>query len=278
MWKGSISFMRRKPLGAAGAVIILVMVILALAAPLIAGDPTAWSLRENFQGSSWKYWLGTNDVGQDLWAQIVNGARISLYVGILSVAFGSGSGGLIGLMSAYYGGKVDIAIQRLMDAVMSIPTLILALAIMASLGGSVNNVVLAIGIVQIPRANRIVRSQAMAVKQSEFALAARSIGAGDVRIMLQHIMPQCVAPWLIIASAGLGTAIISEASLSFLGMGVPPTTPTWGGMLSQRGREYFVLAPQMAIYPGIAISLAVYGFNLFGDALRDVLDPRLRGT
>jgi peptide/nickel transport system permease protein len=278
MWKGTFSFMRKKPLGAAGAVIILVMVILALAAPIIAGDPTAWSLRENFQGSSWKYWLGTNDVGQDLWAQIVNGARISLYVGILSVAFGSGSGGLIGLMSAYYGGKVDIGIQRLMDAVMSIPTLILALAIMASLGGSVNNVVLAIGIVQIPRANRIVRSQAMAVKQSEFALAARSIGAGDVRIMLQHIMPQCIAPWLIIASAGLGTAIISEASLSFLGMGVPPTTPTWGGMLSQRGREYFVLAPQMAIYPGIAISLAVYGFNLFGDALRDVLDPRLRGT
>lgn len=278
MLKGSIGFMRRKPLGAAGAFIILIMVLLAVSAPLIAGDPTEWHLRDNFQGSSSQYWLGTNDVGQDLWAQIVNGARISLYVGILSVAFGSGTGGLIGLASAYYGGKVDIAIQRLMDSLMSIPTLILALAIMASLGGSVNNVVLAIGIVQIPRANRIVRSQAMAVKESEFALAARSIGAGDVRIMLQHIMPQCIAPWLIIASAGLGTAIISEASLSFLGMGVPPTTPTWGGMLSQRGREYFVLAPQMAIYPGLAISLAVYGFNLFGDALRDVLDPRLRGT
>jgi peptide/nickel transport system permease protein len=278
MIKTTIGFMRKKPLGAAGAVIIMLMVLMALTAPWIAGDPTDWHLRENFQGSSWKYLMGTNDVGQDLWAQIVNGARVSLYVGLLSVAFGSGSGGVIGLVSAYYGGKVDIIIQRLMDALMSIPTLILALAIMASLGGSVNNVVLAIGIVQIPRANRIVRSQAMAVKQSEFALAARSIGATDVRIMFQHIMPQCVAPWLIIASAGLGTAIISEASLSFLGMGVPPTVPTWGGMLSQRGREYFVLAPQMAIYPGIAISLAVYGFNLFGDALRDVLDPRLRGS
>ena len=278
MWKGTVTFMRRKPLGAAGAVIILAMVLLALSAPLIAGDATAWNLSDNFQGSSLKYWLGTNDLGQDLWAQIVNGARISLYVGILSVAFGSGSGGILGLVSAYYGGKTDITIQRIMDALMSIPTLILALAIMAALGGSVNNVVLAIGIVQIPRANRIVRSQAMAVKESEFALAARSIGAGDIRIMAQHIMPQCIAPWLIIASAGLGTAIISEASLSFLGMGVPPTTPTWGGMLSQRGREYFALAPQMAIWPGIAISLAVYGFNLFGDALRDVLDPRLRGT
>jgi peptide/nickel transport system permease protein len=278
MWKGTVTFMRRKPLGAAGAIIILAMVLLALSAPVIAGDATAWNLSDNFQGSSMKYWLGTNDLGQDLWAQIVNGARISLYVGILSVAFGSGSGGILGLVSAYYGGKTDITIQRIMDALMSIPTLILALAIMAALGGSVNNVVLAIGVVQIPRANRIVRSQAMAVKESEFALAARSIGAGDIRIMAQHIMPQCIAPWLIIASAGLGTAIISEASLSFLGMGVPPTTPTWGGMLSQRGREYFALAPQMAIWPGIAISLAVYGFNLFGDALRDVLDPRLRGT
>ena len=278
IWKGTIGFMRRKPLGAAGAVIILVMILLAVTAPVIAGDPTAWNLSENFQGSSTKHLLGTNDLGQDIWAQIVTGARISLYVGIASVALGSGTGGVLGLVSAYYGGKVDIIIQRIMDALMAIPTLILALAIMAALGGSVNNVVLAIGIVQIPRANRIVRSQAMAVKESEFALAARSIGAGDIRIMAQHIMPQCIAPWLIIASAGLGTAIIAEASLSFLGMGVPPTTPTWGGMLSQRGREYFVLAPQMAIYPGIAISLAVYGFNLFGDALRDVLDPRLRGT
>ena len=278
MYKGTVSFLKRKPLGAAGALIILFMIMLALAAPLIAGDPNEWNLSDNFLAPSGQYWMGTNDVGQDIWAQIVNGARISLYVGILSVAFGSGSGGILGLASAYYGGKVDVVMQRIMDALMSIPTLILALAIMAALGGSVNNVVLAIGIVQIPRANRIVRSQALAVKESEFALAARSIGAGDMRIMLQHIMPQCVAPWLIIASAGLGTAIISEASLSFLGMGVPPTTPTWGGMLSQRGREYFALAPQMAIFPGIAISLAVYGFNLFGDALRDVLDPRLRGT
>ena len=276
--KGTIGFMRKKPLGAAGAVIILGMVMLALLAPVIAGDATAWNLSENFEGSSTRHLMGTNDLGQDIWAQIVTGARISLYVGIASVALGSGTGGVLGLVSAYYGGKVDITIQRIMDALMSIPTLILALAIMAALGGSVNNVVLAIGVVQIPRANRIVRSQAMAVKESEFALAARSIGANDVRIMAQHIMPQCIAPWLIIASAGLGTAIISEASLSFLGMGVPPTTPTWGGMLSQRGREYFALAPQMAIYPGIAISLAVYGFNLFGDALRDVLDPRLRGT
>ncbi|MFH1560139.1 MAG: ABC transporter permease [Chloroflexota bacterium] len=278
LWKGVIGFLVKKPLGAAGAIIILVMISLALSAPIITEDPMAWNLSENYQGSSTKHLLGTNDVGQDIWAQVVHGARISLYVGILAVAFGSGTGGAFGLISAFYGGKVDIIIQRIMDAFMSIPTLILALAIMAALGGSVNNVVLAVGIVQIPRANRIVRSQAMSVKQSEFVMAARSIGANDVRIMIYHMFPQCIAPWLIIASAGLGTAIIAEASLSFLGMGVPPMTPTWGGMLSQRGREYFALAPQMAIWPGVAISLAVYGFNLFGDAIRDVMDPRLRGT
>ena len=278
MVKGTVTFCKRKPLGAIGAFIILIMVVLAVLSPWIAADPMDWNLRDKFQSPNAEYWLGTNDVGQDLWAQIVHGARISLYVGLLSVAYGSGIGGVVGLISAYYGGKTDVIIQRVMDAMMAIPTLVLALAIMAALGGSVNNVVIAIGAVQIPRANRIVRSQALAVRESEFALAARSIGATDMRIMFQHIMPQCMAPWLIIATAALGTAIISEASLSFLGMGVPPTTPTWGGMLSQRGREYFVLAPQMAIFPGVAISMAVYGFNLFGDAIRDVLDPRLRGS
>ena len=278
MASGTLNFCKRKPLGAVGGFIILIMVFLAVTSPWIAEDPMAWNLRDKFLAPNAQYWLGTNDVGQDLWAQIVHGARISLYVGLLSVAYGSGIGGVIGLVSAYYGGKTDVIIQRIMDAMMAIPTLVLALAIMAALGGSVNNVVIAIGAVQIPRANRIVRSQALAVRESEYALAARSIGATDMRIMFQHIMPQCMAPWLIIATAALGTAIISEASLSFLGMGVPPTTPTWGGMLSQRGREYFVLAPQMAIFPGVAISMAVYGFNLFGDAIRDVLDPRLRGS
>jgi len=278
MWRGTLSFSKRKPLGAFGAMIVLAMIFASIAAPWISGDPTDWNLRRGLEGPSWDYLLGTNDLGQDMWAMIVNGARVSLYVGFLSVAFGSGVGGAIGLLSSFYGGKLDMSIQRVMDAAMSIPTLVLAMAIMAALGQSLNNVVFAIGIVQIPRANRIVRSQAMAVKQAEFVMAARSIGAGDIRIMVQHVFPQCVAPWLIIASAGLGTAIIAEASLSFLGMGVPPTVTTWGGMLSTRGREFFVLQPLMAIWPGLAISLAVYGFNLFGDALRDVLDPRLRGT
>ena len=278
LFKVITGFVKKKPLGAFGGFIIVIMGLLAITAPIVAGDPIEWHFTDRLQSPNSTYILGTDDVGRDLWARIVNGARVSLYVGFLAVGFGSGFGGLIGITSAFYGGKVDAAIQRLMDAMMSIPTLIMALTIMASLGTSLNNVVIAIGIVQIPRANRIVRSQALSVKESEFALAARSIGATDIRIMLQHILPQCVAPWLIIASAGLGTAIISEASLSFLGMGVPPPAASWGGMLSGRGREYWQVAPWMAIWPGLAISLAVYGFNLFGDALRDVLDPRLRGS
>ena len=279
IYKGITNFIKRKPLGAVGAGIILVMIVLALAAAIItSNDPLKMHFRDALQSPNGEYWLGTDDFGRDMWSRIVYGAQISLYVGFFAIAIGSGVGGLLGLASAYYGGKVDIILQRLMDTVMSIPTLIMALAIMASLGQGLNNVVLAIGVVQIPRANRIVRSQALSVKQSEFALAAQAIGATDLRIMLLHIMPQCVAPWLIIATAGLGTAIISEASLSFLGLGIPAPEPSWGGMLSGRGRDYYSVAPWMAIWPGLAISLAVYGFNLFGDAIRDVLDPRLRGS
>jgi len=277
--RGAIGFLKKKPLGAGGAIIILTMISLAVLTPFITFyDAVEWNLREKLESPSMAHYLGTDSMGRDLWTRICQGARVSLVVGFGAVAFGSGIGGLLGIFSAFYGGRIDGGLQRIMDALMSIPTLILALAIMAALGQSLINVILAVGMVQIPRANRIVRSQALAVKESEFALAARSIGAGDVRIMLLHILPQCVAPWLIIASAGLGTAIISEASLSFLGLGIPAPAPSWGGMLSGPARDYYAVAPWLAIWPGLAISLAVYGFNLFGDALRDVLDPRLRGT
>ena len=276
---GLPGFCKRKPLGAFGLGIILFMIFIAIAEPLVTfHDPMKWNMRAMTAAPSTTYWLGTDDYGRDLWSRIVVGARISLFVGFGSVALGSVSGAFIGILSAYYGGKVDNVVQRIMDALMAIPTLILALAIMASLGQSVFNVILAVAFPQIPRANRVVRSQALAVRNSEYAMAAESIGATDLRIMAQHIMPQCVAPWLIIASASLGGAIISESSLSFLGLGVPPPHPSWGGMLSGRAREFYAIAPWLAIWPGLAISLAVYGFNLFGDAIRDVLDPRLRGS
>jgi peptide/nickel transport system permease protein len=276
---GLPGFFKKKPLGAMGLVIILAMLFVAIAEPLVTfHDPMKWNLKAMVQAPSTTYWLGTDDYGRDLWSRIVVGARISLFVGFGSVLMGSVSGAAIGIASAYYGGRFDNFVQRIMDSLMAIPTLILALAIMASLGQSVFNVILAVAIPQIPRTNRIVRSQALAVRGSEYAMAAESIGASDMRIMVQHIMPQCVAPWLIIASASLGVAIISESSLSFLGLGVPPPHPSWGGMLSGRAREFYAVAPWLAIWPGLAISLAVYGFNLFGDAIRDILDPRLRGS
>ena len=279
VWKVVAGFFVRKPLGAVGASIICLMILVALLAPVVTYvGPNVMSFANVLEAPSAAYWLGTDDFGRDLWSRIVYGARISLYVGVMSVIFGNFGGAAIGVISAFYGGKVDAFLQRIMDALMCIPTLVLALAIMSALGQSLNNVVLAIGVTQIPRANRIVRSAALSVKEAEYVLAARSIGAKDVRIMLQHVMPQCVAPWLIIATAALGTAIVTEASLSFLGLGVPPPAPSWGGMLAGRARQYYAVAPWLAIWPGLAISLAVYGFNLFGDAIRDVLDPRLRGT
>ncbi len=278
-WETVTRFVVTKPLGAVGAAIVLAIVTIAATAPWITFyDPLAWDLPVKLQPPSASHWLGTDEMGRDLWTRIVMGAQISLMVGFMSVALGDGVGGILGIVSAWYGGRVDQVMQRLMDSMMSIPTLILALAVTSVLGQSLPNIIFAIGVVQIPRANRIVRSQALSVKQADFVLAARALGASNLRIMFQHILPQCVAPWLVISSAALGAAILTEAGLSFLGLGVPAPQPSWGGMLSGPARNYYAVAPWMAIWPGLCLSLAVYGFNLFGDALRDVLDPRLRGS
>ncbi len=278
-WRVISNFVTRKPLGAFGALIIIIMGLMAVVGPqMTSWDPLEWNLTSKLEWPSGEHWLGTDEMGRDLWSRMMSGARISLLVGFASVAFGSGAGGVVGVISGWYGGKVDNSIQRIMDALMSIPTLILAMAITAALGTNLMNIIIAIGIVQIPRANRVVRSQVLAVKESQYVDAARSIGAGNLRIMIQHIAPQCVAPWLIISTGALGIAILTEASLSFLGLGVPQPEPSWGGMLTGPVRDWFILYPYLAIWPGVALSLAVYGFNLFGDAIRDVLDPRLRGT
>ena len=277
--KAISNFTTRKPLGAFGALIIIIMAAMAIVGPMMTSwDPLEWNLSDKLLGPTAEHWLGTDEMGRDLWSRMMSGARVSLLVGFASVAFGSGAGGVVGVISGWYGGKVDNSIQRIMDALMSIPTLILAMAITAALGTNLMNIIIAIGIVQIPRANRVVRSQVLAVKESQYVDSARSIGAGNLRIMVQHIAPQCVAPWLIIATGALGIAILTEASLSFLGLGVPQPEPSWGGMLTGPVRDYFVINPWLAVWPGLALSLAVYGFNLFGDAIRDVLDPRLRGT
>jgi peptide/nickel transport system permease protein len=247
-----------------------------LAPVLTTTDPVAQDADSILLSPGVDHWLGTDNLGRDLWSRIAHGARVSLGVGFVSIALGSAIGGLAGLAGGYYGRLADAVLQQVSDALMSFPTLVLALGIVAILGASVTNVVVAIALVQAPRVARVVRSQALAVKSREYVVASRLLGAGNVHVMAKHVLPQCIAPFIVIFTNALGIAIVLEASLSFLGLGVPAPEPSWGGMLAGPGRDYFNVAPWMAIWPGLAIALSVYGFNLLGDALRDVLDPRQR--
>lgn len=276
-WTRHLRFARGKPLGAIGGAVVLVLVLVAVFAPVIAtADPVAQDADSVLRSPGVDHWLGTDNLGRDLWSRIVHGARVSLGVGFLSIGLGSVVGGLAGLVGGYYGRLADAALQQVSDALMAFPTLVLALGIVAILGASTTNVVLAIALVQAPRAARVVRSQALAVTATEYVAASQLVGAGSLWVMARHVLPHCLPPFIVIFTSALGFAIVLEASLSFLGLGVPAPEPSWGGMLAGPGRDYFNVAPWMAIWPGLAITLAVYGFNLLGDALRDVLDPRLR--
>ncbi|MDO8530993.1 MAG: ABC transporter permease [Dehalococcoidia bacterium] len=273
-----VRFCRRKPLGAIGGLLICLMVLLALGAQIVAPyDPIAMNYATPLTAPGVTYPFGTDNFGRDVLSRVIFGARISLYVALLSVGLGTSAGAILGVLSGYIGGRFDMIVQRsLVDVIMAFPTLVLALGMVSVLGPSVGNVVLAIGTVQMPRSARIVRSAAISVREREYIEAARAVGAGPLRVVFLHVVPNCVAPYIVYATGALGAAVIVEASLSFLGVGTPPPTPSWGGMLAGAGREYMEVAPWMAIYPGVALSLAVFGFNLLGDSLRDVLDPRLR--
>lgn len=269
---------KRKPMGAVGGAIIIAMILIAFAAPLISThSPTVTNYRAVLAAPSTDMLLGGDQIGRDVFSRLVYGTRISLFVGTLSVAFGVTIGFAVGLISAYFGGKMDLIIQRLIDALMSFPTLILALSIMALLGASITNVVIALSVVFVPEIARTIRAQALSIKESEYVLAARAVGVGDWRIMFRHMAPNLTATFIVLATVSLGWAIVVEASLSFLGVGVPLSTPTWGGMLTGATR-YMEIAPWVAIFPGLAIALVVFAVNLLGDALRDVLDPRMRGA
>ena len=274
------TFFRRKPLGAFGALVAVILVVFAIFAPLIAtSDPRETSVKHKFAdpGGSERL-LGGDSLGRDVFSRLVYGSQVSILVGLLSVLFGTTAGFLIGIATAYFGGLVDLAVQRVVDAVQAFPFLLLALAIMAALGASTTNVIIALTIVFIPGAARTIRSQALSIKEMDYVLSARAVGASDWRIILRHMVPNCAATFIVLATISLGVAIIAEASLSFLGVGVSPDTPSWGGMLTGASQNYVKVAPWLGVFPGLAIAIVVFAWNLLGDSLRDVLDPRLRGT
>ena len=272
-------FARKKPLGAAGGLVMLVIVLTAVFANVIAThDPIATDAAHTLERPGRDHWLGSDHLGRDIYSRIVHGARISLVVGVASTLLGSVLGGIIGLLSGYVGGKTDLITQRILDILQGLPLLVLALVMSASLGPSVQNVVIAISIPIVPRAARVIRSSVLSIREMQYVEAARAIGIQHLRIAFRHILPNTIGPFIVLCTAQLGSAILTEAALSFLGLGVPEPYPSWGRMLSVSAAEYAQKAPHLVLFPGLAISLAVFGSNLLGDALRDTLDPRLRGA
>jgi peptide/nickel transport system permease protein len=277
-WGGAILFfMRRYPLGAIGALIMLLFVATALFADAITTfDPFTTNARASLAPPGDRHVLGADFMGRDVFSRIVYGARISLIVGVGATALGCLIGVAIGLMSGFLGGWFDLTVQRLMDIMQSLPLLVMALVMAASLGPSLTNTIIAIAIPLVPSVARVIRSNTLSLREMPFVEAARAIGMSETRIAIIHVLPNTLAPLIVLATAQLGSAILVESALAFLGLGVPEPHPSWGRMLSESAAEYVRTAPWLVIFPGIAISAVVFGTNLFGDALRDLLDPRQR--
>jgi len=274
-----VRFCRRKPLGAIGAVIVLALILMAVFADRIA----PYSYDETIRGARMKppsaqFWMGTDNLGRDIWSRVVYGARISVTVGFATIALVTLLATIVGVSSAYLGGAYDILVQRVVDAWISFPALVIVLSLVAALGPGLLNLIIALSILGAAGTSRVIRGAALSTMQNPYVEAARALGSGHWRIILRHVLPNVLATVIIVATIGLGTVILAESALSFLGFGIPPPYPSWGGMLSGSGRSFMYRAPWMALFPGAAISLAVFGFNMFGDALRDLLDPRLRGA
>lgn len=273
MWRSAL---RNKPM-VAGGVIVALVILVALFAPLLAThDPNAQQLEQRLVGpASAGHLLGTDEFGRDVWSRLVYGARVSLQAGVIAVGVGALGGMLLGLLGGYLGGWVDMLVGRVFDIVMSFPNILLALAIVAALGPSLRNTIVAIGIATIPRFGRVMRSAVISVRARDYIEAAEAVGSSSLSIMVRHIMPNVLSPLIVVSTLGIATAILIEATLSFLGLGVPPPTPTWGSMING-GKQYLQLAPWISTFSGLATMFAVLGFSLFGDGLRDVLDPRLK--
>jgi peptide/nickel transport system permease protein len=270
-------FCRQNPLGAVGGFVVIVMILMAVVADAVTFyDPTRNNFGAMLEPPSADYWLGTDQYGRDLYTRIVYGARTALLVGFVSAFVGGTVGLILGVASAHFGGRLDLVLTGVMDVLMAFPLIILALAMVSIFGTGTSNVIMAITIPFIPRCARVVRSSALAVREMPYIDAARACGFGHARIILRHMVPNVFAPYLVIMTAAVGQAILLESSLSFLGLGVQEPVAAWGLMLRGGAQDYAESAPWVAVYPGIAISLAVFGFNLFGDALRDWLDPKMK--
>ncbi len=277
-WTAAVrNFTRRRPLGAIGAAVVILMILVALCAPPLAPyDPVAVDFAAMLTAPSAAHWLGTDAFGRDVLSRLIYGSRTALLVGFGAAFLGATIGAILGVGSAFFGGRVDLYLQRLMDVLLSFPLIILALSIVAILGNSIPNLIIAIMIPMIPRCALVIRSSALSIREMPYIDAARAAGFRHSRIILRHMLPNVMAPYLIMLTAFLGQAILLEASLSFLGLGVQEPIAAWGLMLRGAAVEFAEAAPWMAIFPGLAISLSVFAFNLFGDSLRDALDPRLR--
>ena len=273
-----IRLVKEKPLGCFGGVIVLILLFVGIFADVLA--PYGYNelhLPDALSFSSGKYILGTDNLGRDLFSRVIYGARISVIVGLTAAGLGTLISTITGVVSGYLGGKFDIIVQRFVDAWMTFPGLVILLTVMSILGAGLWQVIFVLGLVFGIGGSRIIRGAVISVKENVYIQAAVAIGCPTMRILIRHILPNVTAPVIILFTTRMATVILAEASLSFLGFGIPPPVPSWGGMLSGSGREYMLLAPWMVIWPGLALSIAVYGINMLGDALRDLLDPRLRG-
>jgi peptide/nickel transport system permease protein len=271
-----VTLLRTKPLGVFGGTVVVIFIISALLAPLLAPHRFDDMVGKRLKGPSSKYPLGTDYIGRDQLSRIIYGARISVFIGFGAILLGTGGATIIGVICGYFGGKLDVVVQRFVDAIMSFPWLVLVITIVSILGPGRLTIILAMGLLMSASGSRVVRSAVFAIKGNQYIESAEAMGAGNGRILLMHVLPNVLPPIIVIATASIGGVIIVEASLSYLGLGVPPPNPSWGAMLSGQTMYYFGRAPWLVVFPGLALFLTVFSLNMFGDAVRDVLDPRLR--
>ncbi len=275
---GLVFLVRRKPLGAFGGVLVVLMLLVAAFAGVLQNfDPVEPHYEDRLINTNPTYWMGTDQFGRDIYSRLLHGTRVSIIVGFSAVTIASVGGGLIGIIVGYRGGVLDLLVQRVVDILMAFPTIIMAMVVVTALGTSLFSLIFAIGLVQSPNISRITRAVTLSIRERGYIDSAKAIGVSERRLVLRHILPNTMSPWIVMATAELGTAILTESTLSFLGIGIQEPNASLGTMLTGLAQQYRNEAPWMVIWPGIAISIVVFGLNMFGDAIRDLLDPRQRG-